>query len=188
MRFLAFLLLLGATLPAQTFQASLLAGINLAQVEGDDLLGFHQPGLNAGARVVAVLGEHWRVGPELLFNQQGARRTRNTTTNSSLDRIRLTTVALPLMAYYRQHSLEAGAGLSYQRLIDYRLTDRRGNDVTDTETLRSDGLALHLDASLYFSERLGFNFRWSRYLTDLQEGTGPRFVPRSLDLRFLYTL
>ncbi|CAH1002202.1 hypothetical protein LEM8419_03119 [Neolewinella maritima] len=174
--------------PAQTFRAAALAGINLSQIDGDDLLGFHQPGLNAGLRVVAVLGEHWRVGPELLFTQQGARANANSQTQSSFGTFRLQMVELPLMVQYTDWRLTAEAGLAYQRLLSYRITNSGDRDITDDIQLDGDALALHLGVSLNLTSRLGLNFRWTRQLTDLQAGDGPRFVGRSLSLRAVYAL
>lgn len=178
----------GSVACTQTFRASLLAGVNLSQIDGDDLLGFHQPGWNGGLRVVAVLSPRWRVGPELLFSQQGAKRNRNSLNISDFDRFRLNTVELPLMLYYKDWRLNAEAGGSYQRLIDYRITDDRGEDITDSLPLRDDLFALHLGVTVYLTEHLGLNFRWSKHLTDLQLADEPRLRGRSLTLRAVYTL
>ena len=92
---LTLLLLLGVSaLRAQTFRASLIAGGNFSQIDGDDLFGFHQLGVNAGVRVVALLGDRWRVGPELLFSQQGARRKSNSFEISNFDRFDLSRVGM----------------------------------------------------------------------------------------------
>ena len=184
-----FLLALSATtLGGQTFRAAALAGLNLSQLDGDDLLGFHQPGLNAGLRVVAVLNEHWRVGPEILFSQQGAKRNANSVTQSAFDSFRFQTVELPLMLHYHDWRLTAEAGAAYQRLLSYRIVNTLGEDVTEDYSLRDDAVVLHLGATLDVSPRLGLNFRWSRHLTNQQAGTGPRFVSRSLTFRAVYAI
>ncbi|WP_420459880.1 porin family protein [Neolewinella sp.] len=177
-----------ATLSAQTFRAAALVGLNLSQLDGDDLLGFHQPGLNAGLRVVAVLDDHWRVGPEILFSQQGAKRNTNSVTQSAFDAFRFQTVELPVMVHYHDWRLTAEAGVSYQRLLSYRVVNTLGEDVTDDVHLQDDALVLHLGATLDLSPRLGLHFRWSRHLTNQQAGAGPRFVSRSLTFRAVYTI
>ena len=189
MRILLLLALLstGSTLPAQTFRGAILAGGNLSQIDGDDLLGFYQPGLEAGLRVVALLGEKWRVGPELSFTQQGAKRNKNSVNVSDFSDFRLNTVELPLMVYYKDWRITAEAGVSYQRLIDYRITDARGADVTADFPFNTDLAALKLGVTLYLTPRIGVNFRWSRHLTDLQQAERPRLRGRSLALRAVYT-
>ncbi|NJB85794.1 hypothetical protein GGR26_001539 [Lewinella marina] len=176
------------TAPAQTFRASVLAGANLSQIDGDDLLGFHRPGVNAGLRVVALLGDRWRFGPEILYSQQGAKRNRNSINVSPYDAFRLSTVEIPLMVYYKDWRITAEAGASYQRLIDYTITDFRGEDITADLPLRDNLFALNLGVTLYLTEQLGFNFRWSRHVADIQQPDEPRLRGRGLTLRAVYTL
>jgi hypothetical protein len=175
------------SLQAQTFRASALAGVNLNQIDGDDLFGFHKAGLNAGLRVVAVLNERWRVGPEILFSQQGAVRNRKNTNISDFREIDFDAVEIPLMAYYKDWRLTAEAGLSYQRVIDFRVTDFRGEDISDDVPLRDDLLAIKFGVTLYVTPRIGLNFRWSKHLTDIQEPDEPGLRGRSLSLRAVYT-
>ncbi len=175
-------------LPGQTFRASVLAGANLSQIDGDDLLGFYQPGVNAGLRVVALLGEKWRVGPEILYSQQGAKRNRNSANVSEFREIRLNTVELPLMVYYKDWRLTAEAGASYQRVIDYGVTDFRGEDVTTAYPFANDLVAIKFGVTLYITPNVGVNFRWSKHLTDLQLADDPDLRGRTLSLRAVYTL
>ncbi len=172
----------------QTFRASVLAGANLGQVDGDDLLGFYQPGVNAGLRVVALLGDKWRLGPEILFSQQGARRNKNSANVSEFREIRLNAVELPLLVYYKDWRLTAEAGASYQRVINYRVTNFRGQDVTTTFPFRTDLVAIKFGVTVYLTPNVGLNFRWSKHLTDLQVADEPRLRGRTLSLRAVYTI
>jgi hypothetical protein len=174
-------------LPAQTFRASALAGVNLSQIDGDDLFGFHQVGLNAGLRVVALLNERWRVGPEILYSQQGAVRNRNSTNASDYRSFDLNTVEIPLMVYYKDWRFTAEAGLSYQRVIDFTVIDFRGENISADLPLRDDQLAIKFGVTLYLTPRLGFNFRWSKHLVDIQEPERPGLRGRGLSLRAVYT-
>ncbi len=185
---LTLLLLFAAMTGAQTFRASALAGVNLSQIDGDDLLGFYQPGPNAGLRVVAILSERWRVGPELLYTQQGARRNRNSLNLSDFSRFRLNTIEIPLMVYYKDWRVTAEAGAAYQRLFGYTILDDRGEDVTAGYPLKQDLFSLQLGVTVYLTPRLGVNFRWSRHLADLQTAESPRLRGRTIALRAVYTL
>ena len=180
-------LLASGTLTAQTFRASVLAGANLSQIDGDDLLGFHQPGVNAGLRVVAVLNDHWRLGPEIVYTQEGAKRNRNSLNISDFRRIQLNAVELPLMVYYKDWRFTAEAGVAYQRLVDYRIEDAGGVDVTPDYNLTSDLFALKLGVTVFITPNVGVNFRWSRHLTDLRDADDVRWLGRTLTLRAVYT-
>ena len=190
MRILIVLILLLPSLAgAQTFRASLLAGVNFSQIDGDDLFGYHQAGANAGIRVVAVLNDRWRVGPEILFSQQGARRNTNSINISPFDRFRLNTVEVPLMVYYKDWRLTAEAGFSYQRMIDYAVTDAIGNDITATTPLNDNLIAFKAGVTFFITENWGANFRWSKHVLDIDpdDAVAPTLKGRTISLRAVYT-
>lgn len=175
-----------AGLHAQTFRASVLAGVNLNQIDGDQLFGFHQAGVNAGIRVVAVLNERWRVGPELLFTQHGARRNINI---SMFDRIDLNTLEIPLMVYYKDWRLTAEAGFSYQRQFSSQVTNIMGEDITNEVPIKEDLVAFNAGLTFFITSKLGFNFRWSKHLIDINEPSAlvESWRGRTISLRAVYT-
>jgi len=59
-------------IPEQRFEAGLIAGFNMSQLDGDDLIGFHKIGINTGGRVSARLSKRLRLNMEMLFSQQGS--------------------------------------------------------------------------------------------------------------------
>ena len=181
---LSLLLFLAITSRAQTFRASLLAGTNLSQIDGDDLLGFHKIGVNGGIRVVALLGEKWRVGPEILFSQQGAKRNLNA---SIYDRFQFNTLEVPLMVYYRDWRITAEAGFSYQRLIDYSVLGASGEDITATVPINENQLAFNAGVTFFISENWGVNFRWSKHILDIHPDGGEVFRGRTITFRGVYT-
>lgn len=185
-----FLIAGSCALGAQTFRASLLAGGNFSQIDGDELFGYHQFGINAGIRVVAVLNDRLRVGPEILFSQQGARRNVNSRNISPFDRIDLTTLEIPLMVYFKDWRLTAEAGLSYQNLFDYTVISSAGEDITDATPLNTDLLAIKAGVTFFLTERLGLNMRFSRHLTDIDPDNtlNTSFKGKSISVRAVYTL
>jgi len=192
MRILLFSLLLAASgvMSAQTFRASLIAGGNFSQIDGDDLFGFHQLGANAGVRVVAMLSERWRVGPEILFSQQGARRNQNSLNISAFDQIDLTMLEVPLMVYYKDWRLTAEMGLSYQRLFDYTIINSGGEDVTFANPLNENLIAFKAGVTFYLTPRFGLNMRWSKHVNnlDIDNALNTSFKGRSVSVRAVYTL
>ncbi len=188
--FCFILLVAGSALPAQTFRASLLAGGNFSQIDGDDLFGFHQLGLNAGIRVVALLGDRWRVGPEILFSQQGARRKANGFEISAFDRFDLNTLEVPLMVYFKDWRLTAEAGLSYQRLFSYTVISSGGDDITAATPLNDNLLAFKAGVTFFVTPRFGMNLRWSKHITDIDPDNtiNTSFKGRSVSVRAVFTL
>ena len=192
MRKLLFLplILCSCLLGAQTFRASLLAGGNFSQIDGDQLFGYHQFGVNAGIRVVAVLNDRWRVGPEILFSQQGSRRNQNSANISSFDRFDLNTLEIPLMVYFKDWRLTAEAGFSYQNLFSYTVISSGGDDITAATLLNSDLVAIKAGVTFFLTERLGLNMRFSKHLTDIDQGNSlnTSFKGKSVSVRAVYTL
>ena len=54
-----------SNLTAQRFEASVVAGVNLSQLDGDKLNGFHLVGANVGGKVSAILGDRWQLSMEM---------------------------------------------------------------------------------------------------------------------------
>jgi hypothetical protein len=172
---------------AQRFIGGLTAGVNLSQIDGDRLAGFHQPGLNAGARVAAVLGERWQLSVEMLYSQQGARRSRYDDPGAALDNIRLNYVEAPFMLHFKEWKLLASAGLSYARLINARVIDIFGEEVTDSQNLDPNQFLVVLSATYFFSDKWGLNVGWSRSMNNMKADPGAgKWIGRNIHIRGLY--
>ena len=77
---LAFALLLFCSfVPAQQFNAGLLAGISTSQVDGDTYAGYHKLGLYAGGFVTKKISASgkWSASFEITYIQKGSRKTPN---------------------------------------------------------------------------------------------------------------
>jgi len=117
----------------QTFGAAITLGGNAAQIDGDELAGYHKLGLNGGIRGTASLGGRWDLSLELLYSERGS-STYNAVSGPQLRReINLSYFELPVLVsvkdwlvadnrgdYYR---VRAFAGLSYARLISASVYD-----------------------------------------------------------------
>lgn len=151
------------------FEGALIIGGNASQISRDDLNGYNQFGINAGARVVARVNDRFSFGPEILFSQYGSRRQNRSINISNFESIRLNTVEVPLMAYFKDWRITAEAGLSYTRLINYTIIDIGGETVTEDFQLRENMLNIQLGATYFLTDRFGLNFRWSRNLINLDQ-------------------
>ncbi len=169
-----------------------MAGLNMAQIDGDELAGYHQPGLNAGIKAAALLSDNWRLNLELLFSQQGADRSVKDPFRSIYDNIRLNVLEVPVGISYAAWKLQPIAGLSYNRLISHRIRDIGGVDVSRNFTLDSNGLSSFFGAAYFFSPQWGVDARYTRAMTinkarsALAGGQVDRFRSYFLSLRLVW--
>jgi len=81
---------------AQTFDAGFFVGITASQISGDELAGFHQPGIHFGTEVSTEL-KSFELGFGLAFNQKGSRATSKITGTNQLYTLRLNYLDIPIM-------------------------------------------------------------------------------------------
>ena len=161
--------------------------MNISQIDGDDLAGFHKVGINGGGYVSAVLSDRWQLSIEMLYSQQGSRLSNNDPLSATFDKIQLNFVEVPVLINFLEWKFHVQGGIAYHRLIDSKLIEVTGVDVSDNFPLNEGTLGIIFGATYFPSDRWGYNFRWTKGLQDLQEGTGnPRWVVRNISFRILY--
>ena len=136
--------------PERRFEAGVVAGMNLSQIDGDDLTGFNKIGVNVGARVDAILTERWRLSLEMLFAQQGASRHKLDNPASAFDKIRLNLVEAPVMVHFQDWKIQASAGVSYARVINAEVIDYTGEDATESYPLQDNLFSIILGGTFFF--------------------------------------
>ena len=183
--------------PERRFEAGVVAGMNLSQIDGDDLTGFNKIGVNVGARVDAILTDRWRLSLEMLFAQQGASRHKLDNPASAFDKIRLNLVEAPVMVHFQDWKIQASAGVSYARVINAEIIDYTGEDATESYPLQDNLFSIILGGTFFFQENLGLNIQWSRWLNNLlvSDGNEPsplpgqqsgRWIGRTVTIRGIY--
>lgn len=182
--------------PERRFEAGVVAGLNISQVDGDKLRGFYKFGLQAGIKADAVLSDRWKVGIELLFSQQGARKSDFDVPSSELDveNIQFNMVEAPVLVHFRDWKLQVTAGGSYGNIINYSVTEITGEDGTETHAITQDIFSVILGGSFYFTENWVLDIRWSRWLNspysdELAEANEQTLVPwigRTITIRGCY--
>lgn len=173
----------------QTFRGALVGGFNLSQLDGDKLGGYNQIGFNAGARVSTQFSERWGWSLQLLFSQEGSSRTRDDDPSSIYDKIRLNFVQVPVLFHFRDWKFEVDAGLVYGRLVNYKVIDFTGVDISDNQDYRPNSFSVLAGLTFWSSEKIGWNFRWLRALNDLQvDGGDNQLIGRTISLRMYYML
>lgn len=126
-KYLTILALLGlfhAAATAQVFKGFLTAGLNIAQVDGDEVYGYKMPGLHFGPGVMLDIGRNFDLSLEAAYTQRGANEKaqyfaiRGNDTLTGAYRLRLDYFQIPVMIHYTDKDLfTAGFGFSYARLV-----------------------------------------------------------------------
>lgn len=175
------------TAQAQRFQGGITAGFNMSQLDGDRLAGYNQIGLIGGLRASALLTDKWQLSLELLYSQLGSDRARNDDPFSIYDNIRLNLVEAPVFVSFTDWKFKVYAGGSYGRLINYKVIDIVGEDITDNQNYNPDLFSMILGATFHFTEKVGLDMRWSRHLNSLQADAGDgRILGRQVSIRGVY--
>lgn len=178
---------LQSNLQAQRFQAGISAGLNLSQLDGDDLSGFNKPGISAGPFVSTVLSDRWQFSMELLYSQLGSSKSLGDPASAALDKIAIQAVEVPLLMRFREWKFLLAGGLSYFRLIDSKVIDYTGLDVSDLVNLQDNHLALVLGSAVFLKENWGLDIRWSKSLSNWQaDPNANRLISRNLTIKTFY--
>jgi hypothetical protein len=117
---------------SQHILGAISAGVNLSQVDGDQVYGFDKVGLTIGPSVIIPFGKNktWSVTLELLYSQLGSRQKN---VNSTIDtvyptsqpakyydgyRLSLNYVQIPVIVHYTdKRFIAGGVGFSYGELV-----------------------------------------------------------------------
>lgn len=151
---------------SQRFRAAATGGLNLVQLDGDGLLGFHQVKFQAGLKVYTKLSERWEFGVGLLYSQQGSKRTA-TDFLSEFNKIDLNMVEVPLLFHFHEWKFLVNGGVSYARLINYTILNNKDEDATDLYDFEPTIFSIILGVTLNINEHFGVDLRWSKSLNSL---------------------
>lgn len=194
--FLALLLSSVTMAHGQRFIGFATAGVNMAQIEGDDVHGFRKIGANGGLGVALPLtrDHKWTISAELLYTQKGSRKhclagyfdtiyyhpdmfldvNRTIPFDPNMKcHISLDYVQIPLLAHYEdmQSGFKIGAGFAWGRLVRAK---EIYNGFTRTTNLRSGtyrtsdwSVILDVEARLY--KNLSLNVRWEYSMVPIRK-------------------
>jgi hypothetical protein len=137
--FLLFLMTAGipsdSDAQALRFGSGIFAGLNLSQIDGDDMQGYDKMGINAGLRGIAYIIPKLEFHTELAYNQRGSQSKGFSQSNDKgrkmiLDYASINALVVlndwfhPIKEYYR---LQACAGVGTGRLIRSNVYDPAGD-------------------------------------------------------------
>ena len=125
-------ILTSVTTYGQRIQGAAIVGLNLSQVDGDEVYGFKKPGLNTGLGALVPFKKNFLFNIEVLYNQKGAKEGKQYTslvtdsTGKSTEKtgqydLNLDYLEVPLLFLYNDRDrIIAGAGFSYGRLVNVK--------------------------------------------------------------------
>jgi hypothetical protein len=114
---------------SQRILGAVSAGVNLSQVDGDEVYGYKKVGFNGGPSVIIPFGKDkkWSITMELLFSQLGSRQrsvyssidtTRDSTRFYDGYRLSLNYVQIPVLVHFTDKRIIAGGiGFLYGQLV-----------------------------------------------------------------------
>ena len=182
----ALIFALSKSTNAQLFQATINAGLNLSQIEGDQVSGFRNAGFTGGVGVMMPLQPSnllgaWRASMEILYSQRGAYEKEAISTKAPFGySLNLQYVDIPIMIHYKDPKIDfiLGLGLQYGRLIkmneQWRLPEPpklgfyRPLDITNLPSFNRNELSVVADARFGVWEKLKCSIRWQYGLTTIR--------------------
>jgi len=127
------LVFIDAEICAQGIKGEIIAGMNLSQVDGDEIYGFDKAGLNLGLGAIVPLGKHFVFSIETLFNQKGSyqgKQEEDVVTDSLGNiiaiwtkeyKLKLDYLEVPVLIHFVDKDLlSIGTGVSYGRLVNVK--------------------------------------------------------------------
>lgn len=156
------------------------AGINMAQVDGDEAYGYKMPGFNAGLGIMIPFKKNFDVSLETTFSQKGANQKaqylafRGDDTLTGAYRLRLNYVEIPLMIHYTDKNfVTVGAGFSFGRLVGAEESEHgKLTSVTALDgTYSKNDYSVLVDLKMRIKGRLWGNFRYQYSMQRIRERT-----------------
>ena len=181
---------------AQTFEAGLIGGVNLSQLHGDGLAGFNQIGLNVGGRIAVQTSERWKWNIDILFSQKGSNKSADDP-NSFFDSYRLNYAEVPIMISFLDwaddsedgnfYKLHFTGGIAVGRLVNFKVVDALGTDVTDFQNFNRFSIDLIAGATYFINQHVGINAQYSFATLDVRkEKEAQSLAGRTLTFRAIY--
>jgi len=156
---------LSGSLHAQIIKGAFMAGINVSQVDGDEVYGFNKVGLNIGAAAIVPLADRWDFSIETIYSQKGSyQKPQNEDSLSAEYRLKLNYLEVPVLIHFNdKDKIRFGLGMGWGRLVgveEYEHGQRVESTNLEGPYSRNDytGLA---DVRFRIYKGIKFNVRYS---------------------------
>ncbi len=179
--FVALIIILGISnsLVGQIIKGKTMLGLNLTQVEGDEVHGFKKPGLFVGVGAMIPFKKNWDVSLGVIYNQKGANQkdqySETDTIGNTLTgayKLRLDYVEIPLLLQYTDKGfITFGAGFSWGRLVNVQEWEH-GRKVESTtlssETYNKNDFSYIIDLRIKIYGPLKFGLRYQNSMVKIR--------------------
>lgn len=154
------------------FRGSLVTGLNLSQIDGDQLSGYRKFGISTGLKMEFPISSTFDLGLEFLFSQRGSRSTITPNQFVDVQRIHLNYAAMPIFIKWNDWWIEEDSyykfnlhgGLAPGWLISSR--SNLSQSVTGSEFNKFD-LSFFLGTGYSFTNKWALTLRYTRALNRL---------------------
>ena len=141
MRFVALVLALslatGLSAQVLRFDGGAVAGLNAAQVQGDDYTGFNKLGLSGGAFIdIRNPNKFWGVRLEMHYAEKGSRRGGDPELGTTTIELRMNYIDIPILLDVNLGDYQVGIGPYFGRMLKAEKWQR----VSDTSSSLEDNL------------------------------------------------
>lgn len=171
---------------AQIIKGEAIVGMNLTQVDGDEVYGFKKVGANVGAGVMVPFGKRgrWDVSFETLFTQKGSNQkqqyydstlfvcTGDSVLITGQYKLQLNYVEIPVMVMFTDKEfISFGAGLTWARLVgvkEYEHGQLVENTTLSSGTYDKNDFSILADFRIRLYKSLKFNVRYQYSLLKIR--------------------
>jgi len=186
------LIALSPSLYAQKFKAAVMAGMNISQVDGDEVVGYNKVGAHFGVAAILPI-KKWDITLETVYNQKGAREKQqyeywlkdsvfvddnyqgmDSTLYTGEYTLHLDYVEVPVMVHYTdKEKFTAGIGFSYGRLVNVKEIEHGGSipPYSDTVAFKKNDWDILFDLQFRIYKQLKANVRFAYSLAPIRERT-----------------
>ena len=160
---------------AQIIKGEAILGMNLSQVDGDEVYGFHKVGANVGAGVLVPFGKkgRWDASFEALFSQKGAYQRPQYDDSLTYEyELHLNYAQIPVLVMFTDKEfISFGAGFSWGRLVGVKEWEH--GQLVDSTTLNSgtynkNDYCILADIRIRVYKSLKFNLRYQYSLASIR--------------------
>lgn len=158
---------------SQNFNAGLIAGGIVSQVDGDTYGGYDKFGFLGGAYIFINVSPHSSFQMEMEYIQKGSRHNLDSNNNGQTYLLRLHYFEIPVLYQYtfgKRFMVETGP--AFDVLMGYQ-EESDGMDIPPTEPFRTVTLSGIIGTSAYLTNHLRLNFRLNYSLISLRNTSAP---------------
>ncbi len=171
---------------AQDIRAVLIGGINMAQVDGDNIAGFNKFGLNVGGGAHWFFNDKFSLNFEILFAQKGSSSVPVAGVVITPTKFKLNYAEVPILFnYHDKGKVSFGAGLGIGTLVKEEISI---NGSPLQSSLARQDITILLDGTVKLTEKLSFNLRYGYSIFSIGEYQRRNLFNNLFSVRLAYML